>query len=134
MMCLYYEIFLVEKSISEEREKQKKQIIQFETLVKKNEKFLISDIEELQEMLDDFLMVQRTGCKINKQNAASLLETYKCKTKYPSIRANFVLETVLQQHAILTILEDVPETINSTLESDREGENDIKPTKNRQNA
>jgi hypothetical protein len=134
MMCLYYEIFLVEKSISEEKEKQKKQIIQFETLVKKNEKILISDIEELQEMLNDFLMVQRTGCKINKQNAASLLEIYKCQTRYPSTRANFVLETVLQQHAIITILEDAPGIINSTLESDREGENDIIPTKNRQNA
>jgi hypothetical protein len=123
--------FLVEKSISEEREKQKNQ---FETLVKKNEKILISDIEELQEMLNDFLMVQRTGCKINKQNAANLLEIYKCQTKYPSIRANFVLETVLQQHAIITILEDAPGIINSTLESDRDGENDIIPTKNRQNA
>ena len=83
-------------------------------------------------MLDDFLMVQ--SCKINKQNAASLLEIYKCQTKYPSIRTNFVLETVLQQHAIITILEDAPGIINPTLESDREGENDIIPSKNRQNA
>src|SRR5215213_10355327 len=98
MMCLYYEIFLVEKAIQEKREKLKNQ---FETLVKKNAKILISDIEELREMLTDFLMVQRTGCKIDKQNATNLLKLYKCQTKFPSIRANFVLETVLQQHAII---------------------------------
>src|SRR5205814_1838191 len=37
-----------------------------------NEKKLISDIKELQDMLDDFTMVQGSGYKIKDQNVASL--------------------------------------------------------------
>src|SRR5438105_3346061 len=52
----------------------------------------------------------------------------------PSIRANFVLETVLQHHAITTILENAPGIINLTHESDKEGKDEVIPAKTRQHA
>ncbi|CAG8576780.1 12463_t:CDS:2 [Funneliformis mosseae] len=45
---------------------------------------LISDIEELQDMLTDFTMVQGSEFIVNKDSATNLLKNYNCQTKYPT--------------------------------------------------
>ncbi|CAG8454029.1 13054_t:CDS:1 [Funneliformis caledonium] len=68
---------------------------------------LISDIEELQDMLTDFTMVQGSDFKVNKDSATNILKVYNCQTKYPSTDGDLVLGAILQRCTITTILNEV---------------------------
>ncbi|CAI2184963.1 9436_t:CDS:1 [Funneliformis geosporum] len=68
---------------------------------------LIADIEELQDMLSDFTMVQGSDFKVNIDAATSILKNYNCQGKYPSTDADLILGAVLQRCTIATILDEV---------------------------
>ncbi|CAG8485768.1 5119_t:CDS:1 [Funneliformis caledonium] len=72
---------------------------------------LISDIEELQDMLTDFTMVQGSDFKVNKDSATNLLKNYNCHTKYPSTDAELVLGALLQRCTIATVLDEAQKHI-----------------------
>ncbi|CAI2169095.1 5874_t:CDS:2 [Funneliformis geosporum] len=86
---------------------------------------LIADIEELQDMLSDFTMVQGSDFKVNIDVATSLLKKYNCQEEYPSTDADFILGAVLQRCTIATILDELQKHLQNarsdnidTLESD----------------
>ncbi|CAG8534016.1 13635_t:CDS:1 [Funneliformis mosseae] len=68
---------------------------------------LISDIEELQDLLSDFTMVQGGDYKINDMTSGNLIKEYKCQVEYPSTKGRVVLGAVLQRYVITTILKEV---------------------------
>ncbi|CAI2174730.1 1671_t:CDS:1 [Funneliformis geosporum] len=79
---------------------------------------LISDIEELQDLLSDFTMVQGGDYKINDMTSENLLKDYKCQVEYPSMKGRVVLGAVLQRYVITTILKEAELYLKSTPSSE----------------
>jgi hypothetical protein len=75
---------------------------------------LISDIKELQHLLEDFTIVQGPEYKINEKKSMELFFKNKCQVNFSMPKAKLILGGILQQCIIKHILESVGSYLKTT--------------------
>ncbi|RIA83509.1 hypothetical protein C1645_833726 [Glomus cerebriforme] len=75
---------------------------------------LISDIKELQHLLEEFTIVQGPEYRINKGKSIKLFSKNKCQVDFSNSNAKLILGGILQQCIITQILKDVDSYFKAT--------------------
>jgi len=75
---------------------------------------LISDIKELQHLLEEFTIVQGPEYKVNEEKSKELFSQHNCQVNFSKPNAKLILGGILQQCTIKQILESVTSYFKAT--------------------